>query len=127
MELIKVVLLGIVISLLAVFLRTIRSEYSILCIVIGSLILIYYIVNSLVDIFAFFNNVMEKTGIDQDLFVILLKIIGVGYLVEFSAGICSDSGNTSIANKVVLAGKILIFLLSMPIIKNLFEMVMDLL
>ena len=70
---------------------------------------------------------MEKTGIDQDLFVILLKIIGVGYLVEFSAGICSDSGNTSIANKVVLAGKILIFLLSMPIIKNLFEMVMDLL
>ena len=31
-----------------------------------------------------------------------LKIIGVGYLVEFSAGVCSDTGNSSIADKVIL-------------------------
>lgn len=126
MELLKVVILGVVISILSVFLKSIKSEYAYLCIIVGSILLILYMVNALTDIFSFFNLVVDKTGIDKDLFTVLLKIIGVGYLVEFSAGICNDSGNTSIGNKVLIAGKILIFLLSMPIVKNLFEMILGL-
>lgn len=127
MELIKVVVLGVVISLLAVFLKSIKPEYSMFIVMIGSLLLIVYIVNSLTDIFAFFNTIVDKTGIDKELFLVLIKIIGVGYIIEFAAGICIDSGNISIANKVSIAGKILIFLLSMPTIKNLFDMVLGLL
>lgn len=127
MDLIKVVILGVVISLLAVFLKSVKPEYSIFIIMLGSIILIVYIVNSLTDVFSFFNEVVEKTGVDKELFLVLIKIIGVGYIVEFAAGICVDSGNVSIANKVSIAGKILIFLLSMPIIKNLFDMVLSLL
>ena len=56
----------------------------------------------------------------------MLKIIGLGYLIEFSANVCRDSGNNSIADKVVLAGKIMIFVISMPIISNLFEMILEL-
>ena len=126
MDLIKVVILGVVISILAVFLKSIKPEYSMFIIMIGSILLIVYIVNSLTDIFSFFNYVVDKTGIDKELFLVLIKIIGVGYIIEFAAGICLDSGNTSIANKVSIAGKILIFLLSMPIIKNLFDMVLSL-
>lgn len=126
MELLKVVILGVVISILSVFLKSIKSEYAYLCIIVGSILLILYMVNALTDIFSFFNLVVDKTGIDKDLFTVLLKIIGVGYLVEFSAGICNDSGNVSIGNKVLIAGKILIFLLSMPIVKNLFEMILGL-
>ncbi len=127
MDLIKVVILGVVISLLAVFIKSIKPEFSIFIIMFGSILLIIYIVNSLTDVFSFFNHVVDKTGIDKELFLVLLKIIGVGYIVEFAAGICADSGNISIANKVSIAGKILIFLLSMPIIKNLFNMVLSLL
>ncbi len=126
MELLKVILLGIVVSIMAVFLKSIKSEYSVLCVIVGSIILIVYIINALTDVFSFFGTVVEKTGVDKDLFGVLLKIIGVGYLVEFSAGICADTGNSSIASKVQIAGKILIFLLSLPIIKNLFEMVLGL-
>lgn len=126
MELLKVVLLGIVISIMAVFLKSIKSEYAMLCVIVGSIILIVYIVNALTDVFSFFGTIVDKTGIDKDLFGVLLKIIGIGYLVEFSAGICADTGNSSIASKVQIAGKILIFLLSLPIIKNLFEMVLGL-
>lgn len=126
MELLKVVILGVIISILAVFLKSIKPEYSVLTIIIGSIILIVYIINSLTDVFSFFDNVVSKTGIDKELFTVLLKIIGIGYLVEFAATVCNDSGNSSIASKVLIAGKILIFLVSLPIIKNLFEMVMEL-
>ena len=125
MELIKVVLLGIIISILAVFLKQVKSEYALLCVIVGSIILLGYILNSLVGVFSFFDNIIVKTGIDNNVFISMLKIIGIGYLVEFSASICRDSGNNSIADKVVFAGKIMIFLISMPIISSLFNLVGD--
>lgn len=126
MELLKVVILGVVISILSVLLKQVKPEYSIVSIIVGSLILIFYILNSFQGLLANFTAMIDKTGIDREMFVTMLKIIGVGYLVEFSASICNDSGNSAIADKVVLAGKILIFALSMPIISTLFNFVMDL-
>ena len=126
MELLKVVILGVVISILSVLLKQVKPEYSIVSIIVGSLILIFYILNSFQGLLANFTAMIDKTGIDREMFVTMLKIIGVGYLVEFSASICNDSGNSAIADKVVLAGKILIFALSMPIVSTLFNFVMDL-
>ena len=125
MELFKVILLGLVVSILAVFLKQVKSEYALICVIVGSILIIGYILNSLIDVLGFFENIVSKTGIDNDLFYAMLKIIGVGYLIEFSASVCRDSGNASIADKVVLAGKIMIFVISMPIISSLFNMVMD--
>lgn len=127
MELMKVIILGIVICFLSVLLKQIKPEYSVITIIVGGIILVLYIVNSLIDVFGFFSNVVGKTGIDGDLFLLLVKIIGIGYLIEFAVGICNDSGHTSIGDKIVLAGKIMIFIISMPIITNLFNLILDLL
>lgn len=125
MELIKVIILGIIISFVAVLLKQVKPEYSIICVVVGSVILLGYIFSSLTGVFDFFLNVVNKTGINENLFYVILKIIGVGYLIEFSAGICIDSGNTSIADKVTLAGKIIILLIGFPVITNLFNMILE--
>lgn len=127
MELIKVIILGVVICVLSVLLKQIKPEFSIIAIIVGSIILIIYIVNSIIDVFSFFSGIVNKTGIDGNLFVLLVKIIGLGYLIEFAVGICNDSGHSSIGDKVVLAGKIMIFIISMPIITNLFNLILELL
>ncbi len=127
MELIKVLIIGIIISIITVLLKQIKPEYSLICIIVGSIVLIVYILSGVSKIFNYFSQIVDKTGIDQNLFTTLLKIVGIGYLVEFSAGVCIDSGNNSIADKIVLAGKILIFTVSMPIITSLFNLVLELL
>ena len=126
MELLKVLVLGIIISILAVLLKQIKPEYSLICVLVGSLILITYIIGSVQNIFNYFSQIVYKTGVDTDMFTTLLKIIGVGYLIEFSASVCNDSGNASIADKIIFAGKLIIFSLSLPIITNLFNLVMEL-
>lgn len=126
MELIKVIVLGLVLSIITVLMKSIKPEYSLICVIVGSIILVMYILSGVQSIFDYFSESVSKTGIDNVMFKTLLKIIGVGYLVEFSAGVCIDSGNSSIADKIVLAGKVLIFSLSIPIISNLFNMIMDL-
>ena len=126
MELIKVMILGIIVSMLVVFLKQVKPEYSLLCLIIGSIVILAYILNYMTKVFMFFQEIIEKTGISYSLFVSMLKIVGLGYLIEFSASVCKDSGNNSIADKVILAGKIMIFVVSMPIITNLFEMILEL-
>lgn len=125
MELIKVLIIAIIISVLTVLLKQVKPEYSLICIIVGSIILIVYILSGVQTIFDYFSQIVSKTGVDKDMFSTLLKIVGVGYLIEFSASVCIDSGNSSIADKVVLAGKILIFSMSLPIINNLFNLVME--
>ena len=126
MELIKILILGIIVSILSMFLKQIKPEYSLLCLVVGSIIILFYILSYVSDIFVFFQEIIDKTGINYSLFITMIKIIGLGYLVEFSASVCRDSGNDSIADKVVLGGKLMIFLTSLPIITNLFDMILEL-
>ena len=50
-------------------------------------------------------------------------MIGIGYLVEFSAGILNDFGQNSVADKLVFAGKILVFVLAIPILESVVSLV----
>ena len=126
MEFAKIIVLGIILSVLTVLLKNIKPEYSLICVIVGSIILVMYILSGVQSIFEYFKTIVDRTGVDNVMFSTLLKIIGVGYLIEFSASICNDSGNSSIADKIVLAGKILIFSMGLPIITNLFNLILEL-
>ena len=71
-------------------------------------------------------NLSNKANINKEFIVILLKITGIAYLSEFGANVCRDSGETAIASKVELAGKILIIGLSIPILVTLMETLLGL-
>ena len=50
---------------------------------------------------------------------LLLKMVAIGYLTEISAGILVDFGSASLADKVVIGGKLTIILMSLPVIESL--------
>lgn len=127
MEVIKLVGLGILICIISILVKQIKPEFTIFVIIIGSIILLINILNCFTDIFTAFNSILEKTNIDTKLFGLLIKIIGVGYLIEFGASVCIDSGNSAIADKIILGGKIIIFTMAIPIITSLFNIILDLL
>ena len=69
------------------------------------------------------SEIASMSGMKNDLIKLLLKIVGVGYITEFAAGILNDFGSAALADKVALSGKIAIVLMSLPIIENLLELV----
>lgn len=69
---------------------------------------------------------MEKSGIDDRVFTAVLKIIGIGYLTEYSASVATDAGCASVAQKLQLGGKIVIFLMSISIVTALVDVVTEL-
>lgn len=126
MEVLKIAGLGILISVIIVVIKQLKPELAVAVLIAGSVVMLIYIFNYFSDMFTIFNTIINKTGVDSKLFTCILKIIGVGYLIEFSAGVCNDTGNSSIGDKVILGGKLLIFIISMPIITNLLDIVIGL-
>ncbi len=123
MNILKLSLFAISIVFAIVFTKQVKPEFAVIVSVAGSIAILAYILGFFTDLVVLYNQLIAKTGINQEYFTILLKAIGVGYLVEFASGVCKDSGNSSIADKVTLAGKISILLLAVPIIKSIFEIV----
>ena len=60
-------------------------------------------------------------------FGLLLKITGISILVQYAVTLCKDSGESAIASKIDLGGKVLIISLSIPVISTSLSMLLELL
>ncbi len=126
MEVVKIVGIGIILSIVLVLIKQIKPELATVVLVAGSVIMLTIILKYFANVMSVFDVIINKTGINKDLFAIVLKIVGVGYLIEFGANVCVDSGNNAIADKVLLGGKLIILILAMPIITSLLDVVIGL-
>ena len=124
-ELIKVIGLAFVVVVAVIVVKQVKPEIAVLVGVAGSILIFFYIIDLLEQIFGVFSYILDSTGLNSELFIILLKIIGIGYLTEFSANICLDSGNSAVASKIMLAGKLVIFVLAIPVIKSLIDIIVS--
>ena len=127
MEIVKVILVGVVTCIASVILKNIKPELSLLVSLSGGVVILIMIINNLSTVVSSFSNVVSKTNINTKLFSNILKIVGIGYLTEFGANICQDSGNGSLADKVLLAGKVLILCFALPIVNSMLNVVIGLL
>lgn len=74
-----------------------------------------------------FVNGLSVTGISSSFIVLLMKIAGISILTEFAVSVCNDMGESAIANKVDLGGKLIIVSLSIPIITSVLSGLLGLL
>ncbi len=114
---------GLVTAIAAILLRSSKPELSFAVTVAGCVIILIFSIDLFAETFSVFAEIGEKTGIDQSLIKIILKIVAVGYLIEFAAGIIEDFGSKSIADKLVFAGKVVIFSVSLPIIRSMIGLI----
>lgn len=121
----KIIGLALVIVVAVMVVKQTKPEMALLVGVAGSILIFFYIIDLLEQAFGVFSYVLDVTGLNSELFIVLLKIIGVGYLTEFSANLCADSGNSAVASKILLAGKLVIFVLAIPIIKSLIDIIVS--
>ena len=127
MEILKIIGVGLLVSIIAVIVKQIKSEFYIIVLLVGGVIIFLMLVEQLKVIIDYFLNIFSKTNLDYSMFITVLKVLGIAYLTEFAHSICVDTGNASIGEKLVLAGKIVIVCLALPIITNLLNIITELL
>lgn len=123
MEIVKIIGVAFVAAIAAILLKGTKPELSFAVTVTGIIVVLMFIVDGLQNTLSVFSTIAQVTGVENGLLKILLKIVGVGYVTEFGAGILNDFGSNAIADKVVLGGKITIVMLSLPVIESLLQLV----
>ena len=122
-EVFKIIGVAFVTAIAAVLLRSTKPELSFAVTVTGIIIILLFIIDALQETIGILNGLAQITGMQNGLLKILVKIVGVGYVTEFGAGILNDFGSNAVADKVVLGGKITIVLLALPILENLLKLI----
>lgn len=123
----KIIGVALITCVATLVVKPVRPDFAVFISVVGGIIIIFMLVGYLTDIFDVFNKIFNVTNVNSSLYKIIFKIIGVGYLVEFTASLCSDTGNNSLGDKVLLGGKIVILVMALPIVTSILEIVMELL
>ncbi|MGD0152164.1 MAG: stage III sporulation protein AD [Thermacetogeniaceae bacterium] len=127
MEILQVVALGLVVAVFAVLLRRERPEMAMLLALGFGVIVFLMVLNKLGAIITVFQDVTRRAQVDELYLATLLKILGIAYIAEFGAQVCRDSGEGMVANKIELAGKVLIMILALPIFAAILEVIIRLL
>ncbi len=127
MDIFRIIGIGLLTCIAALIIKQIRPEFYIVVVIAGSIVILFMIIDELKTVFDYFLTIFNKTNLNYELWSNMLKIVGVGFLTEFASGICVDTGNASIGEKIVIAGKILILCLALPIISNLLNVIIEIL
>lgn len=118
-DMIKIVGAAFLTAITSTILKSTKPELSFAVTITGIIIILLFILDMVRGSMSVLSEIVALTGMKNGVVQILLKIVGIGYLTEFSVGVLQDFNAASIADKVSLAGKITVILMSLPIINGL--------
>lgn len=121
MEIFRIIGVGMVGLFATVILKEVKPEFAVVASVVTGIALLYFVIEPFSSAIGVFRSIADQANLDASLVGGVVKIIGVGYLTEFSASLCEDYGVSSVGKKMQFAGKILILTLSLPMITSIFR------
>lgn len=127
MEIVQIAAIGLVAGVLVVMIRQKQPELAMQVSIVAGLIIFIYVLDYLVTAVDYIKDVVANYDIPYESIAIVLKIIGIAYICEFAVQILKDTGEGSLSSKVELAGRVLIIVLSLPVITSFMNMVIGML
>lgn len=126
-DVIKIIGIGLLALIIIVILKQYKPEFAIYVSMIAGVLILVLAIQKLTGIINLLQSLANKTYINKSFLSILLKITGIAFITEFAVSICSDAGEKAIASKIEIGSKAIIIAMSLPIIKSLLELVIEIL
>ncbi len=123
MDIVAIAAMAIVSTVLCVLLKQYKPEYALFASVVCITAIFLSLFTQINPIIAQIKTYISSTGVQSEYVEILIKALGISYIVEIAADISSDMGQKAIASKVELAGKFAILILCLPLLENLIDLV----
>ncbi len=126
-SMIKIVMIAIVSVIFILVLKPQNSHLSLILTLLTSVILFLFITPFLEEVVSLVKSFQTYIDFKNLYLDVVLKIICVSYICEIGVDLCKDAGISSIATKIEMGGKVLIMILSLPIIQEVLKTVITIL
>ncbi len=125
MDILRISVLGVGGVLLGILLKDRAPEYvSLITMGIG-LVILGLAVGKIGYLFDSLERLRENLPVDGSYMTTILKMIGITYIGQFSAGICRDAGYASIGAQIELFCRLSVMVLSMPVLLALLDTIQN--
>lgn len=124
-DFIGIVAVGIITTIIAIFLKQHNKEYALLVSLAGGILIFWFIIKNSSEVFSFAENLIKLSKIPDESFKLLLKVLGLSYITQISSDMCKDAGESAMASKLEIAGKVSILLVSIPLFEKVIKMIIN--
>lgn len=121
MDVVKVAVLGLMGVMVGLFFKQVRPEYTLYISLATGLLILILAAGKLEAVFVMIRQIQSYLPIKTTYVTAILKMVGIAYIGQFSAGLCRDAGYSSVAGQIELFCKLSILLISLPILLALLE------
>lgn len=122
---IKIACIGLLAVFLAMTLKSVQSEYAVIAGVGACMVLFGLSLAKLEVIMKSLESLQQYVTMNSAYIGIILKVVGIAYISEFSANLCKDVGYSGIASQIEMFGKLSILVMSMPILTTLLTTIQE--
>lgn len=124
MDIIKIIGIGLTALIIVIILKQYKPEFALYVSILAGTFILILSLSQISGIINLLKSLASKANINSEFLGIILKITGIAILTEFAVSICKDSGESAIANKIDIGGKVMIITISIPIISSLLETIL---
>lgn len=117
MNLLSIAGMAILGLLVAALIRQVVPEMATLFTLALGVVLLALIIEPLGQAVESLEDIADRAGVQREYIRTVLKVVGVSYIAGFAAQMCKDAGESALAAKVELAGKVVILLAALPVFK----------
>ena len=125
-EILKILGVGLFVAILSVIFKELKQEYSIMIMIAGGIIITLWGLAKVYPVVDYIRELTDSSNISE-YFSVILKVLGISFIVQIGADICRDFGEASIASKIEFAGKAVILVIVLPVLKSVISMGLELL
>lgn len=118
--------IAVVTAISAFILKQHKSELVPLCLTAGGIIIFLYAFDYLTESIEFLKTFTQSTGIDNEIIRTVFKIVGISFIIELTASSVKELGFEGVADKLVLCGKIILFVVAIPILSSTYKIIVSL-
>lgn len=127
MSIFQIVAVGILGAVLAITIKKQSPEIAVLITITASVLIFLMVLPMLTEAVEIVNHIGNLADGQAAYIGLAIRVIGVAYMAELGASVCNDAGETAIATKVDMAGRIIIMVMAMPIIMDILRILTRLL
>lgn len=126
MSIVTIIGITVIAAFLAVLLRRYNPEYSMAVGLIAGIVILALLLNQITPAISRLKTLLNSTSLPEEYGLILFKALGICLLAQLSADACRDAGETAMASKAELAGKVFLLLLALPLFEKIAELAVQL-
>ena len=119
----KIALLGIAAVLIAIKLKSVQPEYAVFIGVAAGVLIFGFSVTRLQVILSEIEKISQYLSVNLSYVSVVVKVVGIAYISEFSSDLCRDAGYSGIASQIEMFGKLSILVMSLPVLTALLDTV----